>query len=540
MKRIVWIVVLLHVFLLLSTFSYATNKTYTIPELDIKVSLPDEDVVLFQNNPDNHPYLSEYGYDQAAIEQRFRQNDIYLNCLAADGTYEIIITKIDNSNQKASSFSDFDDATLKQLARDLVEEAKKMNILDISDYFIDRSGNVPFIVMDHSHSENGLILYSRQYCTWYNNATVNITLHSMLGKVTNEQKTIIKEIAAGAEFPQVSGTNSSFSDGMISSSVSGALSGVIQSALAMALVGGAYAIFTVKKPRNKKGNPIISTQSSDTVSSLTSPSPEDHIETASGISEFSPTTEALTSSSVSEEKTIASTDIEEKPSKSPNEPSTTIAPTKVIKKEKGRISGIGKTVIYCCKACGCVIKKGTRVCPHCGAYIGPNKVRNARILAGVCAVLLCISLAGNFGLSLYVWELNNKAENDLAELKAENETLLTNRDILRTLLDSWKNKYREASEENWKLQSELEIFNSVTDGYDDLMAKYNEAVAYSEQLALEISAYRDTVALMNEYNTSYQYYHSIFCPKLHQSSFYVLSTDYARNTMHCSPCPDCH
>lgn len=214
-------------------------------------------------------------------------------------------------------------------------------------------------------------------------------------------------------------------------------------------------------------------------------------------------------------------------------------PPKANKSEHSSL-GIKKTTVYCCKACGCVIKKGTRVCPHCGAYIGPNKVRNARILAGVCAVLLCISLAGNFGLSLYVWELNNKAENDLAELKAENETLLTNRDILRTLLDSWKNKYREASEENWKLQSELEIFNSVTDGYDDLMAKYNEAVAYSEQLALEISAYRDTVALVNEYNTSYQYYHSIFCPKLHQSSFYVLSTDYARNTMHCSPCPECH
>lgn len=517
MKRIVWIVVLLHVFLLLSTFSYATNKTYTIPELDIKVSLPDEDVVLFQNNPDNHPYLSEYGYDQAAIEQRFRQNDIYLNCLAADGTYEIIITKIDNSNQKASSFSDFDDATLKQLARDLVEEAKKMNILDISDYFIDRSGNVPFIVMDHSHSENGLILYSRQYCTWYNNATVNITLHSMLGKVTNEQKTIIKEIAAGAEFPQVSGTNSSFSDGMISSSVSGALSGVIQSALAMALVGGAYAIFTVKKPRNKKGNPIISTQSSDTVSSLTSPSPEDHIETASGISEFSPTTEALTSSSVSEEKTIASTDIEEKPSKSPNEPSTTIAPTKVIKKEKGRISGIGKTVIYCCKACGCVIKKGTRVCPHCGAYIGPNKVRNARILAGVCAVLLCISLAGNFGLSLYVWELNNK----VATVSAAAEEVGSDFEILQSELNSYKDKYSQALNQKNALLKDVSEENHK---------QYN--------LKFLLEFYTENIALINYFGQSGQYYHTVWCNKLNDN-FYIYTVKNAES-MSCFPCPDCH
>ena len=40
-------------------------------------------------------------------------------------------------------------------------------------------------------------------------------------------------------------------------------------------------------------------------------------------------------------------------------------------------SGAAKTTVYCCKSCGCVVKKGTRVCPHCGAYIGPNKGRRS-------------------------------------------------------------------------------------------------------------------------------------------------------------------
>ena len=177
-------------------------------------------------------------------------------------------------------------------------------------------------------------------------------------------------------------------------------------------------------------------------------------------------------------------------------------------------SGAAKTTVYCCKACGCVVKKGTRVCPHCGAYIGPNKVRNARILAGVCAVLLCISLAGNFGLSLYVWELNNKvatvsaaAENDLTELKAENKTLLSHRDILRSQSDSWKNKY---------FSAQGEVSN----------------------LSRELNTYHTYIAFVNEWNQWGQKFHTTGCLFLNLS-FYICTVREAME-WNCVPCEFCH
>lgn len=187
-------------------------------------------------------------------------------------------------------------------------------------------------------------------------------------------------------------------------------------------------------------------------------------------------------------------------------------------------SGAAKTTVYCCKACGCVVKKGTRVCPHCGAYIGPNKVRNARILAGVCAVLLCISLAGNFGLSLYVWELNNKVATVSASVD-ENESLLSQRELLRSELDSYKTKYSDALKEIEKLKE-----NAI----DDLL--YHDQKEKS--LTHYLDFYSNNLALVNSIDPFDKVYHTIWCHRLNET-FYTCPIKVAEN-MSAQPCGDCH
>ena len=191
-------------------------------------------------------------------------------------------------------------------------------------------------------------------------------------------------------------------------------------------------------------------------------------------------------------------------------------PPKANKSEHSSL-GIKKTTVYCCKACGCVIKKGTRVCPHCGAYIGPNKVRNARILAGVCAVLLCISLAGNFGLSLYVWELNNK----VATVSAAAEEVGSDFEILQSELNSYKDKYRQALNQKNALLKDVSEENHK---------QYN--------LKFLLEFYTENIALINYFGQSSQYYHTVWCNKLNDN-FYIYTVKNAES-MSCFPCPDCH
>lgn len=191
-------------------------------------------------------------------------------------------------------------------------------------------------------------------------------------------------------------------------------------------------------------------------------------------------------------------------------------PPKANKSEHSSL-GIKKTTVYCCKACGCVIKKGTRVCPHCGAYIGPNKVRNARILAGVCAVLLCISLAGNFGLSLYVWELNNK----VATVSAAAEEVGSDFEILQSELNSYKDKYSQALNQKNALLKDVSEENHK---------QYN--------LKFLLEFYTENIALINYFGQSGQYYHTVWCNKLNDN-FYIYTVKNAES-MSCFPCPDCH
>ncbi|SFI53691.1 hypothetical protein SAMN02910435_00305 [Ruminococcaceae bacterium D5] len=180
-------------------------------------------------------------------------------------------------------------------------------------------------------------------------------------------------------------------------------------------------------------------------------------------------------------------------------------------------SGAAKTTVCCCKACGCVVKKGTRVCPHCGAYIGPNKVRNARILAGVCAVLLCISLAGNFSLSLYIWELNNK----VATVSAAAEEVGSDFEILQSELNSYKDKYRQALNQKNALLKDVSEENHK---------QYN--------LKFLLEFYTENIALINYFGQSGQYYHTVWCNKLNDN-FYIYTVKNAES-MSCFPCPDCH
>lgn len=141
-KRILQIVILVaSLFSSLVLPVYATSSEYTISELDITISIPDEYDVFTLNMSSNDPLFSDYGITKAENETQFADSNIYLNAISTIRNEEIVVTM---SDSPLTDLNGMGDTTLRIWASALVNEYAQYGIT-ITDYDVYHHDQLTFI-----------------------------------------------------------------------------------------------------------------------------------------------------------------------------------------------------------------------------------------------------------------------------------------------------------------------------------------------------------------------------------------------------------
>lgn len=186
-KGIIGLFALILSFSLLSIPVFASSNSYALDELGLVVTIPSKYDVVTQDTSPNSSIFSDRGLSGSDIIEQFKANGIYLNALANDGSNEeIVVTMADGVFDNLSEFSN---TSLKTLASSLVEGYESYG-LTITSYDIYEHSQAKFIRIHFIDETNSV--YGLQYYTNYDAKTINFTLRSYSGDISQTQEETIK------------------------------------------------------------------------------------------------------------------------------------------------------------------------------------------------------------------------------------------------------------------------------------------------------------------------------------------------------------
>lgn len=188
-KRIISLFALILSFVLLSVPAFAASNSYELDELGLVVTIPSKYDVITQDTSPNSSIFSERGLSGADLIDQFKANGIYLNAVPNDGSNEeIVVTMTDGVFDNLSVFSN---STLKTLASSLVKEYESYGLI-IKSYDIYDHSQAKFIRIHFTDTNNSV--YGLQYYTNYDAKTINFTIRSYSGAISQNQEETIKSV----------------------------------------------------------------------------------------------------------------------------------------------------------------------------------------------------------------------------------------------------------------------------------------------------------------------------------------------------------
>ncbi len=197
MKKVYsFILMLVLVVSLTATAFAASGKTYKLGDLGMSIEIPSDYVVFTRDTPDDDPNLAAYKLSKKDLSDVMKANNIYLNAWDKDVTSEIVVTMVD------SSFQDFNllsDSMLTKMVSS-IESQYADNGVSIEKYEIYQADQAKFLKLYIQQTDDGDAIPGLQYCTVYDNKSINITLHSYSGKISAADETALKSIADTAHF----------------------------------------------------------------------------------------------------------------------------------------------------------------------------------------------------------------------------------------------------------------------------------------------------------------------------------------------------
>ncbi len=169
--------------------AFATSSTYELDELGLEVTIPSKYDVITQDTSPYSSIFSDRGLSGTDLIKQFKSTGVYLNAIPNDGTNEeIVVTMTDGVFNNLSEFSN---GTLKTLASSLVKGYEDYG-LTITNYDIYEHSQAKFIKLHITDTSNSF--YGLQYYTNYDAKTINFTIRSYSGALSQTQEAVIKGV----------------------------------------------------------------------------------------------------------------------------------------------------------------------------------------------------------------------------------------------------------------------------------------------------------------------------------------------------------
>ena len=218
MKKLLFIIFSVLLFPVILFTAYAGNS-YDLPELFISVEAPEDWLVMTQDASTNEDAADFLGVGSDTLVDDLKQSYIYINFLKRDISAEIFINMIQEENsEKVISINGYTEKQLDNFAKELmgmnigdIEEAAE----DISfqgvmaediewlDYEIYQHSQVVFIKLHYNKYLDGIAIPTVQYSTIQNGQTINISISSYTGEVSESLEQTGKNIVDSVYFTQV-------------------------------------------------------------------------------------------------------------------------------------------------------------------------------------------------------------------------------------------------------------------------------------------------------------------------------------------------
>lgn len=267
MKRLnrITLVLLLAVFCVFSVSVYA-DTVLTIDELGMTVSFPDDLILLTRDVSDSTEGLSLIGMTANEVKSMLMKNNMYVNAIHFSDTevYEINVTMIaDTGSQKIDSFNSISDSMLDEMGKSMFDlpEYKEAGFHYI-DSSVETVNKTKYITLDQWQYNGDDKVYGKQYYTVNNGQSINITLLSYTGEITQSQRNTLRSVVNSVVFATTggngaySGTSGSetFFSGLLSKVGGGLISGAIMGVI----------IYIVSKARKNKRDESAETGTAQT------------------------------------------------------------------------------------------------------------------------------------------------------------------------------------------------------------------------------------------------------------------------------------
>lgn len=190
---------------------YASDYTeYSFSGINLKVKVPNELIVFTRHTTNNNAYLELIGAsDAASLRTMMEKNNIYLEAVDENATYEIAIIGHE-VNDESKNYSEYNEDELNILFDDYIENQTQLSESNeelteqIRNASIETINGIPFFVTDLSSVNTALnTIYVKKYHSIVNGYEYDFAIQSRAIEINSTMTDNLNYILESAEYVKV-------------------------------------------------------------------------------------------------------------------------------------------------------------------------------------------------------------------------------------------------------------------------------------------------------------------------------------------------
>lgn len=203
MKIVLSLLSVLFVLALIPTFCLA--DTFSIDNLGFLVLLPEDVYVITQNTDSSSSVWSLLDYDSTYFLDYIKSNDIFLEAIAHDLSYEIVIFGQQNDFfGEIFNFNLYSDDEIIKMMSPSSNKANENLGVKVDSETVYSKDNLKFYSFSGKQSTNGQISYIKSYTTVVNGKAVSIILQSYSDWLTfQHDKSVLRSVVDSVRFEEI-------------------------------------------------------------------------------------------------------------------------------------------------------------------------------------------------------------------------------------------------------------------------------------------------------------------------------------------------
>ena len=203
MKRII---ALICVFLSLLLFPIRcmADSTTNVDALGFSVSLPSDLYVFTQDTSKSSTVWKTFDLDPSVFIEFLKDNHIYLDAIAPDVSYEIVIVGREKQSYKELfNLNLYEDEQILDLLSSSASSTAESLGLTFESASIYKVGDIKYFSSLGTQKTDGQIVWIKSYASIVNGIFFQITLRSYTGALSSQQEKLIKQVVDSVHFNEI-------------------------------------------------------------------------------------------------------------------------------------------------------------------------------------------------------------------------------------------------------------------------------------------------------------------------------------------------